>query len=147
MCLWGTSAIDLSYLFYLICNADARERRVELLESYHEEFKSTLKNLGYLGRIPTLHDFNLDLLKNGAMGELNLVLNKSTLLLLLSFVEVILCVSVMLFQFMDFSDMKTEETYDIDNSFTIYRLAMRHPEYTKAMKIELPRLVSLGLIG
>lgn len=43
--------------------------------------------------------------------------------------------------------MNTDETYDIDNTFDVYRKAMRHPEYQRAMKIELPRLVSLGLIG
>lgn len=70
MCFWGTCAIDLCYLFFIVCNAEARERRMELLQAYHGELEASLKRLGYLGRIPTLHDLNLEILKNGAMGKL-----------------------------------------------------------------------------
>lgn len=52
----------------MICDAEARERRMEMLQCYYEEFATTLKKLGYMGRIPTLHDFNVEVLINGTMG-------------------------------------------------------------------------------
>uniref|UniRef100_A0A336MZ52 CSON010227 protein n=1 Tax=Culicoides sonorensis TaxID=179676 RepID=A0A336MZ52_CULSO len=126
-CLWGTCAIDLSYLFYMISNASARERRMDLLQYYYDEFESTLKKLGYSGRIPTLHDFNIEILRNGI-------------------VEVLLCVSMLMFQYMDFSNMTTEEVWDTKDPFALHRITMKNPEYQKALKKELPRLVALGLI-
>lgn len=53
----------------MICNAEARERRTELLQCYYDQFSATLKQLGYLGRIPTLHDFNVEILRNGIVGK------------------------------------------------------------------------------
>lgn len=147
MCLWGTCAIDLCYLFYLICNTDARKRRTEMLEMYHKELEDTLKRLCFLGHIPTLHDLNMEILRNGAMGKILSMKFNLRVNYIYFFLEVQLCVSIMLFQFMDFSNMNTEAVYDIEEQFNIYRKAMRHPEYQKAMKVELPRLVSLGLIG
>lgn len=54
---------------------------------------------------------------------------------------------MMLFQFMDFSNMKTEEVFDPKDPLALTRLSMRNPEYQRIMKIELPRLIGLGLIG
>lgn len=67
--MWGTCAIDLAYLFYMVGNIDARARRTEMLQEYYTEFESTLKRLGYLGRIPTLHDFNVEILSHGIIGK------------------------------------------------------------------------------
>lgn len=53
----------------MISNAEARERRMELLQCYYTEFATTLKKLGYIGQIPTLHDLNMEILKNGTMGK------------------------------------------------------------------------------
>lgn len=49
---------------------EARERREELIRHYHDHFTKTLKNLGYLKSPPTLLDLQVELLKNGLIGEL-----------------------------------------------------------------------------
>lgn len=51
-----------------MANTEARTRREEIVQYYYEEFVKTLKKIGFLGRIPTLLDLNLEMLKNGAMG-------------------------------------------------------------------------------
>lgn len=54
---------------------------------------------------------------------------------------------MMLFQFMDFSNMKTEEVFDAADPMAQHGIAMRNPEYQRIMKIELPRLIGLGIVG
>lgn len=66
--MWGTPAIDLSYLIFSMANTEGRERREEIIQFYYDEFAATLKKVGYLGRIPTLLDLNLEILKNGGIG-------------------------------------------------------------------------------
>lgn len=52
-----------------MANTEARTRRDEIIKYYYDEFTKTLKSVGFLGRIPTLLDLNLEILKNGAMGK------------------------------------------------------------------------------
>lgn len=68
--MWATPAIDLAFLLYVVADTDSRDNhRGELLSIYHEEFKDVLQKLGYLRRIPTLNDIQLELLKHSVMGE------------------------------------------------------------------------------
>lgn len=48
------------------CNENKRE---QLLMAYHDQFKRTLIDLGYLGPRPTLMDIQKEVLKNGLTGE------------------------------------------------------------------------------
>lgn len=54
---------------------------------------------------------------------------------------------VMMFQFIDFSNLKTEEIFNPEDPLGLNRLAMRNPEYQRIMKIELPRMLGLGILG
>lgn len=69
MCIWATPAIDLIFALYGMVGHEARERREELIRHYHEHFTKTLKGLGYLKSPPTLLDLQVELLKNGLIGE------------------------------------------------------------------------------
>lgn len=63
---WGTPAVDLYYLLYLVCNREARDNhRQELIYHYHQKLVETLTKLGHMGTVPTLLDINNDLLKAG----------------------------------------------------------------------------------
>uniref|UniRef100_A0A336M177 CSON009903 protein n=1 Tax=Culicoides sonorensis TaxID=179676 RepID=A0A336M177_CULSO len=132
-CLWATPAIDVNYLLYMMLNTEARERRQDVLLHYYNEFSSTLKKIGYLGRIPTLLDLNMELLINGAHENL-----------------MVFC--MILFQFMDFSDVTdTDELFDLNKDKTDQaaksRALFKHPRYQEILKRELPRLIGLGILG
>lgn len=73
MCVWATPAIDLSQLLNAVANVDCIEAndRDRLVKIYHDQFKATLNALGYLGLCPSLLDVQLELLRNGLMGEIN----------------------------------------------------------------------------
>lgn len=63
---WGTPAVDLYYLLYLVCNKETRDKhRQELICHYHKKFVETLGQLGHMGTVPTLLDINHELLKAG----------------------------------------------------------------------------------
>lgn len=67
---YGSPAYDLSYLMIMIANAECRQKhRDELLGVYYAQFAATLTDLGFLGKIPTLLDFQVEVLKNGLLGE------------------------------------------------------------------------------
>ncbi|XP_063706889.1 uncharacterized protein LOC134835833 [Culicoides brevitarsis] len=127
-CLWNSCSIDLAYFNFMVCNAEARERRAEMMQYYYDEFSGTLKKLGYLGRIPTLLDINIDYLKNGI-------------------IELMLTTGMMMLLFADFSQIKTEEMFDMTDPLAMHRITMRNPEYTKIMQEELKRMVGLGIVG
>lgn len=66
---WSSPASDLCFCLYGMVGHEARERREELIGHYHKTFKTTLEKLGYLKPIPTLLDVQMEILRNGALGE------------------------------------------------------------------------------
>jgi hypothetical protein len=66
MSFWGSPAIDLIHLLYLIPNDETREgHRDELIIYYHQQFEHNLTSMGAKGRTPSLLDVRCELLKNG----------------------------------------------------------------------------------
>lgn len=54
----------------MIADRTTREQhRGKLLQTYHKEFVGTLEREGFLGKAPTLLDFQVELLKNGVLGK------------------------------------------------------------------------------
>lgn len=54
----------------MIADEECNEKhRDQLLKVYHDQFKGTLIELGYLKKIPTLLDFQKEMLTNGIMGK------------------------------------------------------------------------------
>lgn len=63
---WGTPAVDLYYLLYLVCNKEARDNhRQEIICHYYKKLVETLDKFGHMGTVPTLLDINNELLKAG----------------------------------------------------------------------------------
>lgn len=68
-CVWATPAIDLFYILYLVASTDIqRLYKTELITFYYNELKVTLKQMGYLSKIPSMLDLQLELLQNGFLG-------------------------------------------------------------------------------
>lgn len=54
----------------MIANAECRQKhRDELLGVYHGAFVATLRDLGFLEKIPTLLDFQIEVLRSGLIGK------------------------------------------------------------------------------
>lgn len=65
-CHWGTPAIDVLYLLDLIVdNGTKTAHRNKILYEYHLQFATVLGKLGYMGKIPSLVDLQMELLRKG----------------------------------------------------------------------------------
>lgn len=63
---FGSPGIDLNFLFYGSLSEDTRTSfNRKILKIYHETLAVTLKKLMYKGKIPTLHDIHVEILKTG----------------------------------------------------------------------------------
>lgn len=67
---WGSPTIDLHYFINSSCKDDLRyEREEEVVQYYFYNLKDTLKKLNFKGKIPTLHEFNVQYEKTRFYGE------------------------------------------------------------------------------
>lgn len=66
--MFGTAAIDLNNLLFLVTTDEARCCRDKILKHYHSTFARTLKGLGW-SDIPTLEDLHEELEKYEFLGE------------------------------------------------------------------------------
>lgn len=63
---WTSPAYDLYYTFTTSVKADVKETEFDnLISIYHDELVSSLTNLKYTGKIPSLRQLHIDLLKRG----------------------------------------------------------------------------------
>ncbi|GAB0088790.1 LOC111597534 [Sergentomyia squamirostris] len=66
ICFWRTPAIDLYNILYAVASNETRDQHQwELLRVYHENFCSLLTDLGFLKKLPSLLDLNIELLRYG----------------------------------------------------------------------------------
>uniref|UniRef100_A0A182XXG8 CHK domain-containing protein n=3 Tax=Anopheles stephensi TaxID=30069 RepID=A0A182XXG8_ANOST len=64
ICCWTSPAIDLYYLLDLIPTQEVKDKhRSELIYSYYQQYSDLLKRLGFKGKIPSLLDLQLELLR------------------------------------------------------------------------------------
>lgn len=69
-CFWGSPALDIIYGLYNMIDNEVRvQHRHELMTHYYNEFTATLKKIGYLGKVPTLVDLNVEMLRKGSFGK------------------------------------------------------------------------------
>ncbi|XP_053671386.1 uncharacterized protein LOC128721638 [Anopheles nili] len=68
ICSWTTPAIDLYYLLDTIVDHSVKERhREQMIYLYHSEFHRVLRRLGWLGRVTTLQELHVELLRKAAL--------------------------------------------------------------------------------
>lgn len=66
--LWNTPAIDIFYLLNMIASTETREEyREEIIQYYYKEFVKTLKDIGYLDKIPSFLNLQIELLRCGIL--------------------------------------------------------------------------------
>lgn len=127
-CVLASPCVDLFCALYNhISDANRRARQHEIIHIYHTEFTGTLKRLSYVGKIPSLREIQMDLLKHGQM-------------------EVIFCICFRIFMCVDIANGRIEEVVASPNSKKIKTLIFRDPRYQAFIKKELPRLVQMGFL-
>lgn len=73
-CHWGTPAIDVLYLLDLIVDNDTKKaHRNRIVYEYHHHFATVLAKLGYMGKIPSLVDLQMELLRMGFLEVMHVV--------------------------------------------------------------------------
>lgn len=66
---WGSPAYDIFYTFTFSAQPQVKEKEFDnLISIYHTELVSSLKKLKYSGKIPTLRELHIDLLRQGFFG-------------------------------------------------------------------------------
>uniref|UniRef100_A0A182T7I2 CHK kinase-like domain-containing protein n=1 Tax=Anopheles maculatus TaxID=74869 RepID=A0A182T7I2_9DIPT len=68
ICSWTTPAVDLYYLLDTIVDQALKEQHREaMIYLYYEEFRRILAQLGWLGRVSSLQELHMELLRKGAI--------------------------------------------------------------------------------
>uniref|UniRef100_A0A1Y9H2E3 CHK kinase-like domain-containing protein n=1 Tax=Anopheles dirus TaxID=7168 RepID=A0A1Y9H2E3_9DIPT len=68
ICSWTTPAIDLYYLLDMIPSQEVKDKyRSELILMYYQHYSDFLKRMGFLGKIPTLLDLQIELLRQAGL--------------------------------------------------------------------------------
>lgn len=124
---WGTPAVDLYYLLYLVCNRETRDKhRQELIYHYHQKLTETLDKMGHIGTVPTLLDLNNDLLRAG-------------------FLEVVIVVCFIPFLFADYS--AALNVFGETNDAKAYRRQLySNPQYREILEPLLPYFLHKGFL-
>ncbi|XP_058822378.1 uncharacterized protein LOC131683969 [Topomyia yanbarensis] len=139
--IWGTPAIDIIYSLYLMCSAETRNNhRDELIKFYYDEFVASLNKFGYLGKIPSLINLHVEILKNGHL-------------------EVFLASTFLPFMMVPTEEMVGEqmnknsdegiELFDMNNPEKMAEMLLasyRNPKYAAAMQKCLPVFLHKGLL-
>lgn len=55
---------------YGMCSQDARDKREHLIQVYHKQFSDVLQRIGFMKKIPSVLDLQVELLRNGLVGKL-----------------------------------------------------------------------------
>lgn len=124
----ASPCVDLYYALYnAISDENRRTRRDEIIHDYHLEFTKSLKGFGYIGKIPSLLDLQMDLVKHGQM-------------------EVLKCIAFKIFFYIDAANAQNDEVIGSSESKDIKVKIFNDPRYQNFIKAELPRLVRMGFL-
>ncbi|XP_053660954.1 uncharacterized protein LOC128709943 [Anopheles marshallii] len=122
ICSWTSPAIDLYYLLDMIPTQEVKdEHRSELIYMYYQQYSDLLKRLGFLGKIPTMLELQMELLRYAGLELLHYVIFSS-------------------FRYMDQSDIDIEALLkgEVGNP------VLHNPEFKKLMHRELTRFLHQG---
>ncbi|XP_062565602.1 uncharacterized protein LOC134227913 [Armigeres subalbatus] len=123
-CHWGSPAMDVySLLDLIVDNRTKTTHRSRILHEYHTHFATVLGKMGYLGRIPTLVDLQVELLRNG-------------------FIEVFHVAIFEKYKFIELTETMMDN-YDETNSD---EPCFNNEEYRRIISGELPSLLYRGLL-
>ncbi|XP_055547038.1 uncharacterized protein LOC129731230 [Wyeomyia smithii] len=139
--VWGSPAIDIIYSLYVLCSTETRENhRGELIKFYYDEFVASLNKFGHLGKIPTLLDLNVEILKCGHL-------------------EIFISTAFLPFMFVRFEEMLEEHSkssnsdegfeFDFSNKEKMQEMlegSYRNPVYTAVMQKSLPVFLTKGFL-
>lgn len=130
--LWNTPAIDVLYLLNMNASTEVRvNHRDEIILFYYREFVQALKTIGHLGRIPTLLDLQVELLRCGALDYLQNVASVP-------------------FHFLDWSKIdfaKMMEENGMHAGFmSIYTTVYAMPEFRAYLKKVLNGMIAKGIL-
>ncbi|XP_058447894.1 uncharacterized protein LOC131428187 [Malaya genurostris] len=124
---WGTPAIDLFYLLYLVCDKETRENhKQELIYYYYQQFTETLRNIGNMSTAPSLFDINSDLLKCG-------------------FLEVIIAICFVPFLHADYSSA-SNVSGSVQDAKAYRRQLYNDPRYRETIEPLLPYFLHKGFL-
>lgn len=69
--LYVSPGFDLAYMMNMIGNRDVRvERRSEVIKMYHEHLVKSLALYGFTGKVPSLIDVNVEMIKIAPFGNI-----------------------------------------------------------------------------
>lgn len=125
-------AIDLGYMFGLTkCDEEGSFHEEELIMHYHGEFVRTLKSFGFLGKLPSLLDLNVEILKHSAF----------VMMLKIVFLP---------FMFVDWSEMKADDVMGIeenrDASYKLKVKILQNPLCQRLLKEALKEWTAKGYL-
>uniref|UniRef100_A0AAG5CU48 CHK kinase-like domain-containing protein n=1 Tax=Anopheles atroparvus TaxID=41427 RepID=A0AAG5CU48_ANOAO len=122
ICCWTSPAIDLYYLLDMIPTQEVKDNhRHELIYLYYNQYSDLLKRMGFLGKIPTLLELQIELLRCAGVEIFHYAVFTS-------------------FRYLDHSALDIEALLlgKIDNP------VLENPEFKQLMHSELSRLLQQG---
>ncbi|XP_049284915.1 uncharacterized protein LOC125764588 [Anopheles funestus] len=125
ICCWTSPAIDLYYLLDMIPTQEVKDgHRSELIYMYYQQYTDLLKRLGYLGKIPTLLDLQIELLGYAGLELVHYAIFSAI-------------------RYMDQSAIDIEAMLkgEVDNP------VLNNPEFKKLMHTELTRFLHQGTLS
>uniref|UniRef100_A0A182MA63 CHK kinase-like domain-containing protein n=1 Tax=Anopheles culicifacies TaxID=139723 RepID=A0A182MA63_9DIPT len=125
ICCWTSPAIDLYYLLDMIPTQEVKDNhRAELIYMYYQQYTDLLKRLGFLGKIPTMLDLQIELLRYAGLEMFHYAIFSS-------------------FRYMDPTVIDIEALLkgEIDNP------VLNNPEFKKLMHTELTRFLHQGTLS
>ncbi|XP_041787140.1 uncharacterized protein LOC121602442 [Anopheles merus] len=125
ICCWTTPAVDLYYLLDMIPTQEVKDKhRSELIYMYYQQYSDLLKRLGYLGKIPSLLDLQIELLRYASLELIHYAIFSS-------------------FRYMDQTAIDIEALLkgELDNP------VLNNPEFKKLMHTELTRFLHQGTLS
>ncbi|XP_049281141.1 uncharacterized protein LOC125762719 [Anopheles funestus] len=125
ICSWTSPAIDLYYLLDMIPTQEIKDNhRSELIYMYYQQYADLLKRLGYMGKIPTLLDLQIELLRYAGLELVHYAIFSS-------------------FRYIDQNAIDIEAMLkgEVDNP------VLNNPEFKKLMHTELTRFLHHGTLS
>ncbi|EAL41333.2 AGAP003760-PA [Anopheles gambiae str. PEST] len=124
ICCWTTPAVDVYYLLDMIPTQKVKDKhRSELIYMYYQQYSDLLKRLGYVGKIPSLLDLQIELLRHSGLE---------------------------LFHYAIFSPIHYMNQNDIDVEAWVKgnfdNPVLNNPEFKKLMYTELTRFLHQGTL-